>query len=33
MELLDLEAQHPGARVERDPAAYQAAEARLFPHG
>jgi hypothetical protein len=33
MELLDLEAQHPGARVLRDPAAYQAAEARLFPHG
>jgi hypothetical protein len=33
MELLDLEAQHPGARVVRDPAAYQAAEARLFPHG
>jgi len=33
MELLDLEAQHPGARVVRDPAAYRAAEARLFPHG
>jgi hypothetical protein len=33
VELLDLEAQHPGARVVRDPAAYQAAEARLFPHG
>jgi hypothetical protein len=33
MELFDLEAQHPGARVERDPAAYQEAEARLFPHG
>ena len=33
MELLDLEAQHPGARVVRDPAAYLAAEARLFPHG
>jgi hypothetical protein len=33
MKLLDLEAQHPGARVVRDPAAYQAAEARLFPHG
>lgn len=32
-ELLDLEAQHPGARVLRDPAAYRAAEARLFPHG
>jgi hypothetical protein len=33
MELLDLEAQHPGARVVRDPAAYLAAEARLFPDG
>lgn len=33
LQLLDLEAQHPGARVVRDPAAYQAAEARLFPHG
>jgi hypothetical protein len=33
MELLDLEAQHAGAPVLRDPAAYQAAEARLFPHG
>jgi hypothetical protein len=33
MELLDLEAQHPGARVVRDPDAYRAAEARLFPHG
>jgi hypothetical protein len=33
MMLLDLEAQHPGARVVRDPAAYQDAEARLFPHG
>lgn len=33
MELLDLEAQHPGARVVRDPAAYRAAEARLFPLG
>jgi hypothetical protein len=33
MELLALEAQHPGARVVRDPAAYRAAEARLFPHG
>jgi hypothetical protein len=33
MALLDLQAQHPGARVLRDPAAYQAAEARLFPHG
>jgi hypothetical protein len=33
MELLDLETQHPGARVVRDPAAYRAAEARLYPHG
>jgi hypothetical protein len=33
MELLDLETQHPGARVVRDPAAYLTAEARLFPHG
>jgi hypothetical protein len=33
MQLLDLEAQHPGAKVVRDPAAYIAAEARLFPHG
>jgi hypothetical protein len=33
MELLELEAQHPGARVVRDPTAYLAAEARLFPHG
>lgn len=33
MDLLDLEAQHPGARVVRDPGAYRTAEARLFPHG
>ncbi len=33
MELLDLEAQHTGASVVRDPAAYRDAEARLFPHG
>jgi hypothetical protein len=33
MELLDLETQHPGAHVERGGAAYQEAEARLFPHG
>jgi hypothetical protein len=33
MELLDLETQHPGARVVHDSAAYQEAEARLFPHG
>ena len=32
-QLLDLEAQHPGARVVRDAAAYQEAEARLFPNG
>lgn len=31
--LLSLPAQHPDARVDRDPADYQAAEARLFPHG
>jgi len=30
---LDLEAQHPGARVVRGADAYQAAEARLYPHG
>ena len=33
MKLLDLEAQHPDARVVRDISAYIAAEARLFPHG
>jgi hypothetical protein len=33
MQLLDLETQHPGAHVERGAAAYQEAEARLFPHG
>ena len=33
MQLLDLEAQHPGASVVRGAAAYQDAEARLFPHG
>ena len=33
MEVFDLEAQHPGAQVEYGAAAYQAAEARLFPHG
>jgi hypothetical protein len=33
LELLDLEAQYPGARIERDPDAYRAAEARLFPKG
>jgi hypothetical protein len=31
--LLDLEAQHPGARVVRDVSAYTAAESRLYPHG
>jgi hypothetical protein len=33
LKLLDLEAQHPEARVVRDTAAYRAAEERLFPHG
>lgn len=33
MQLLDLQAQHPGAQVVRDPGAYIAAEARLYPHG
>jgi hypothetical protein len=33
MELFDLEAQYPEAHVERGPAAYRAAEARLFPNG
>jgi hypothetical protein len=31
--LLSLEAQHPTARIDHDPADYQAAQARLFPHG
>ena len=31
--LLSLAAQHPGARIDRDPADYQAAQARLFPKG
>jgi hypothetical protein len=31
--LLSLTAQHPTAIVDRDVADYQAAEARLFPHG
>ncbi|HUK93984.1 MAG TPA: hypothetical protein VLU96_02895 [Gaiellaceae bacterium] len=31
--LLSLAAQHPGARVDRDPSDYQPAEARLFPKG
>jgi hypothetical protein len=33
MQLFDLEAQHPRAGVVRDAAAYQEAEARLYPHG
>jgi outer membrane lipoprotein-sorting protein len=33
MALLNLEKQHPGASVVRDPAAYIAAESRLYPHG
>ena len=32
-ELLSLRAQHPTASVNRDPADYQAAQSRLFPHG
>ena len=31
--LLSLAAQHPSATVDRDPAHYQAAEMRMFPHG
>jgi hypothetical protein len=31
--LLSLEANHPTARIDRNPADYQAAEARMFPHG
>jgi hypothetical protein len=31
--LLDVRAQHPGASVNDDPAAFQAAQSRLFPHG
>jgi hypothetical protein len=33
MKLLDLQAQHPSARVVRNVKAYIAAEARLYPHG
>ena len=33
MQLLDLVAQHPDAQVVRGAAAYNDAEARLFPHG
>jgi len=32
-DLLSLEAQHPGARIDRDPAHFDAAQERLFPHG
>jgi len=31
--LLSVQAQHPDARVDRDPAAYQQAQDRLFPNG
>jgi hypothetical protein len=31
--LLSLTAQHPDARIDSNPAHYQAAETRLFPHG
>ena len=31
--LTDLTAQHPDARVVKDPAEYAAAQARLFPKG
>ena len=33
LKLLDLEAQHRGASVVRDPRAYIAAESRLYPNG
>jgi outer membrane lipoprotein-sorting protein len=33
MDLLSLEAQHPGAQVVRGAAGYTAAEKRLYPHG
>jgi hypothetical protein len=32
-DLLSLAAQHPNARIDRDPAHYRAADARLFPKG
>jgi outer membrane lipoprotein-sorting protein len=32
-DLLSLEAQHPGAKVERGATGYVAAEKRLYPHG
>jgi hypothetical protein len=31
--LLDLKAQHPNATVDRSASDYEAAQARLFPHG
>jgi hypothetical protein len=31
--LLSLTAQHPDAQIDRDPAHYEAAQERLFPHG
>jgi hypothetical protein len=33
MDLLSLQAQHPGAKVVRGAAGYTAAEKRLYPHG
>jgi len=33
MQLLDLQDQHPSAKVDRDVNAYMAAESRLYPHG
>lgn len=33
MDLLNLEAQHAGAKVDRGAAGYMAAEKRLYPHG
>jgi hypothetical protein len=32
-DLLSLEAQHPDARIDRDPAHFNAAQERLFPNG
>jgi hypothetical protein len=32
-DLLSLEARHPDARIDRDPAHFNAAQERLFPHG
>jgi hypothetical protein len=32
-DLLSLTARHPDAQIDRDPADYEAADARLFPHG